>query len=133
MTTLVRQLVKFGLVGLTNAAISLVCDAALLGAGVPYLPATVLAFAAGATNGYVWNRRWTFGAADGRRPRIAYCIVQATGLVATVALVALIVTFTQLGHLPAYLAAAITVTAATFLANRGWTFRERAAAAPVLS
>jgi putative flippase GtrA len=120
---LVRQLVKFGLVGLTNSAISIGADAILLAAGVPYLVASVIAFAIAAVNSYVWNCRWTFRARDERRARVAFGLVQVIGLSLTVAAVALIVTLTHADHLVAYLAAVPFATIGMFIANRTWTFR----------
>jgi putative flippase GtrA len=70
----------------------------------------------------VLNRRRTFAAPDSRRVRMAYIVVQLSGLACTVALVAAIETTRVVGHLAAYLAAAAPVTLVTFIANRTWTF-----------
>ena len=64
-----RQLARFLLVGVGNTALSFVVYRLLLALETPYLLAAPLAFAAGAANGYVFNRRWTFGARDSTRAR----------------------------------------------------------------
>jgi len=51
----------------------------LLVVSTPYVVAAALAFAAGAVNGYVFNRRWTFLARDSMRARVLYIAVQAVG------------------------------------------------------
>jgi putative flippase GtrA len=118
----VRQFARFSTVGLGNALISLCVDAALLATGVPDIPAAAGAFAAGALNGYLFNRRWTFGARDSTRTRLAYVAVQLGGLGATVALVSALRAATDAPGLLVYIAAACPVTVGMFLANRTWTF-----------
>jgi hypothetical protein len=46
--------------------------------------AAPLAFAAGAVNGFIFNRRWTFAARDSTRARVLYVTVQVTGPVPSV-------------------------------------------------
>ena len=53
----------------------------------------------------MFNRRWTFAAADSTRARVLY--------------------FAGLGKVEAYLVAIPPVTVATFVANRLWTFGRR--------
>ena len=117
-----RQFARFSTVGLANALISLCVDALLLATGVPDIPAAGAAFAAGAVNGYLFNRRWTFDARDSTRTRLAYVAVQVAGLGATVALVSALREATDAPGLVVYVAAAGPVTVGMFLANRTWTF-----------
>lgn len=118
----VRQFARFSTVGFGNALISLCVDALLLATGVPDIPAAAAAFAAGALNGYLFNRRWTFEARDSTRTRLAYVVVQIMGLGATVALVSALRAATDAPGLLVYIAAACPVTVGMFLANRTWTF-----------
>lgn len=109
MTTAVAapggQLARYLVVGVTNTAISFAVYALLAAAGLPYVPAAAVAFAAGAVNGYVLNRRWTFSAPDSARARIAYVCVQAAGALATGALVWLLAHETAAGRIGAYVVA----------------------------
>jgi len=123
------QLARFVVVGVVNTAISFVSYRLLLTASTPYVLAAALAFAAGAINGYVFNRRWTFGAKDSVRARLIYLAVQATGAVTASLLVFLFVYIVGFGKVTAYLAALPPVTLGTFVANRSWTFAHRADAA----
>ena len=85
------QFGRFLAVGLSNTALSFVVYGALVEI-VPYWIAGALAFAAGAVNGYVLNRRWTFGGApDSGGARARYLAVQLGGLVAVTVLLRLLV------------------------------------------
>src|SRR5215208_2191760 len=119
-----RQFARFLVVGVGNTVLSFVVYDALLVLGVSYAIAAPLAFAAGAVNGYVFNRRWTFAARDSTRARILYVAVQVVGAVSTSLLVTLIVAAGG-GRIGAYLAAVPPVTVVMFMANRVWTFAER--------
>jgi putative flippase GtrA len=119
------QFGKFVAVGTSNTAVSLLTYAGLLRIGVVYPVAGGIAFLAGAVNGYVLNRRWTFAAPDTWRARRRYVLVQIAGLGATTALLWTLVSPAGLGRITAYALIIPTVTLATFTANRGWTFRSR--------
>jgi putative flippase GtrA len=120
-----RQFVRFAVVGLVNTVITIVIYSLLLGVGTPYLLAAPLGFAAGSTNGYVFNRRWTLAASDSMRTRATFVVVQALGAGLTSLLVLLFVEAAGAGKLVAYIAAIPPVTVGTFLANRRWTFVDR--------
>jgi putative flippase GtrA len=120
--SIIRQFGRFALVGISNTVVSFVAYAILIGIGVFYGAAGALAFALGAANGYILNRRWTFGARDSMRARLRYVVVQTAGLGATVTLLWLLVSYAGIGRLAAYPITVPTVTLATFFANRGWTF-----------
>jgi putative flippase GtrA len=121
----VRQFRRFLLVGVGNTVVSFVVYRLLLAFGTPYVLAAALGFAVGAVNGYVFNRRWTFGARDSARARLLYVAVQALGAASTSLLVLLFVGVAGTGKVGAYLAAIPPVTACMFMANRLWTFADR--------
>ena len=83
--------------------LSFVAYRLLLAAGTPYVPAAALAFAVGAVNGYVFNRRWTFAARDTTRSRMLYVLVQGLGAASTSLLVLLFVRAAEVGKVGAYL------------------------------
>lgn len=97
----------------------------LLAVGAWYLLAAPLAFAVGAVNGFVFNRRWTFGARDTTRARVLYVTVQVVGAISTSLLVLLFVRVAGTGRVLAYLVAVPPVTLGMFVANRLWTFAEQ--------
>ena len=85
------QFVRFLVVGVGNTVLSFIAYRLLLGVGTPYPAAALLAFAVGAFNGYIFNRRWTFAARDTTRARVIYVGLQAFGAVATSLVVVLVV------------------------------------------
>jgi putative flippase GtrA len=109
------QFGRFAVVGVSNTVLSLAVYAALAAAGLPVAAAGAAGFSAGAVNGYLLNRRWTFHAPDSSRAKARYVVVQLGGVLATSLLASLLAT-------AGYLAAIPLVTAATFVANRRWTF-----------
>ncbi|HEU0303757.1 MAG TPA: GtrA family protein [Gaiellaceae bacterium] len=121
----VRQFGRFLVVGVANTVISFVVYRALLALATPYAVAAPIAFGVGAVNGYVLNRRWTFGARDTTRARILYVGVQVLGAVATSLLVVFFVRGIGMGEVGAYLATIPPVTVCMFGANRAWTFADR--------
>jgi putative flippase GtrA len=125
---LLFQFGKFVAVGTSNTAVSLLTYAGLLRIDVVYPVAGAIAFLAGAVNGYVLNRRWTFAAPDTWRARRRYLLVQLAGLGAATALLSILVSLAGLGRITAYALTIPAVTLATFTANRGWTFRSRSQA-----
>jgi putative flippase GtrA len=119
------QLARFLVVGVGNTVVSFVVYRLLLALGAWYVVAAPLAFSAGAVNGYVFNRRWTFAARDSTRARILYIAVQVAGAASTSLLVLLFVRAAGTGRVWAYLAAVPPVTLCMFAANRLWTFATR--------
>jgi len=118
------QFAKFGIVGVSNTLITLLVYAVLLRLGVWYLAASAAGFIAGATNGFLINRRWTFRhhVGDAFTP-VRWGIVQGCGLAINEVMLFLLVHHAGLGKLIAQILATGVVTITTFLANRAWTFR----------
>jgi putative flippase GtrA len=121
-----RQFGRFLVVGVGNTLVSFVTYRLLLLVSMPYVAAAPLAFGAGALNGYIFNRRWTFAARDTTRSRLLYVLFQGLGALWTTVLVVVIVRAVGVDRVWAYLVAVPPVTVAMFLANRIWTFSERA-------
>jgi putative flippase GtrA len=120
---LTAQFVRYLVVGVSNTAITLVTYALAVRAGLPAVAASVVAFGAGAVNGYRLNRAWTFrsarrGAGAGAR----YVAVLLVGLAINAVGVALAVDVAELPRLAAEVAALPPATAATFLLARAWVF-----------
>ena len=131
MTTIahfpVGQFARFVLVGVSNTLISFVVYALLLAVSTPYPLAAAVAFVAGAVNGYVLNRRWTFAARDSNLARARYLAVQLAGLGATTGLLWLFVDEAGTDRIAAYALTVPLVTVSMFTVNRAWTFAARAA------
>jgi putative flippase GtrA len=125
MSLVAKQFARFAVVGASNTLLSLAVYLALLAVGVPYPVAAACGFVAGAINGYLLNRWWTFSAPPvSRRQVAAYLVVQVVGLLVTVGVVDLLH-----GKAPALVGQVVAIplaTVAMFSLNRTWTFRTRA-------
>jgi putative flippase GtrA len=129
----VIQFVKFGIVGVSNTALTFLVYTILLKVfGVWYLVASAIGFAVGATNGFLLNRRWTFRehVGDSLTP-LRWAIVQGGGLAINEGLLYVFVHDAGLDKLLAQAFATVAVTLSTFFANRAWTFRMHPPAAIV--
>jgi len=121
----VVQFVKFGIVGVSNTALTFIVYTILLKVfGVWYLAASAVGFMVGATNGFLLNRRWTFRehVGDALTP-VRWAIVQGCGLAINEGLLFLFVSEAHIDKLLAQAFATVFVTVSTFFANRAWTFR----------
>ena len=119
------QLMRFGAVGASGYVVNLlVFWLAFHVAGADHRVAAVAAFAVAVTNNFLWNRTWTFRAADGHAGFQAarFLVVSlAAFLVALVILEVLVAAGT-----PELAAQAVAIACATplnFLGNRLWSFR----------
>ncbi len=127
-TPLLVQFIKFGIVGISNTLITFAVYTLLLKVfGVWYLAASAIGFTAGAINGFLLNRAWTFRehVGDALTP-VRWGAVQCSGLALNEGLLYLFVDRVGLDKLLAQACATAIVTVLTFLANRAWTFRMRA-------
>jgi putative flippase GtrA len=128
---LVKQFVKFGVVGVSNTLISFLVYALLWKVfGVWYVAASGIGFAVGAVNGFLWNRAWTFrGHVGDALTPVRWFVVQSAGLLVNLGLVYLLVDGAGLGKLVGQALTTAIVTLLTFFANRAWTFRGHTPAA----
>jgi putative flippase GtrA len=127
--TVVGQLVRFGLVGATNTALTLVAYSTLVALGTPVAPAAAMGWAVGAVNGFVLNRAWTFrGSARGALSAARYAVVAVAGSGLNAALASVAVSEDHLPHIAGELAVLPPVTVLTFVLCRGWVFAAGASA-----
>lgn len=122
---LVVQLIRFGLVGVSNTLLTVTIYTLLVKElAVWYLLASAIGFVAGAVNGFLLNRAWTFrGHAGDALTPLRWTIVQACGLGLDEALLYVAVHGLKLDKLAGQAIAIVIVVLATFFANRAWTFR----------
>jgi putative flippase GtrA len=120
---LVLQAMRFGLVGVSNTALTFSSYAALVWLGAPAPGAAAVGFALGAANGYRLNRGWTFRVgASGRAAATRYVLVALLGTGLDAGGVA---TATGPGHLPRLAAQVVVLPAVsllTFGLCRRWVF-----------
>jgi putative flippase GtrA len=125
----VLQLVRFGLVGFTNTALTLATYAVLVALHAPVALAGAAGWAVGAVNGFVLNRAWTFrGSARGALPAARYAVVAMAGSGLNAALVSIAVSEQHLPRIAGELAVLPPVTALSFVLCRSWVFAPEAPA-----
>lgn len=61
-----RQLIKFGIVGLSSTAVNFTVLNLMLALHQNRYAAVTVAFLVSVVNGYIWNKRWTFKAAPAK-------------------------------------------------------------------
>jgi putative flippase GtrA len=123
MRSEVARLVRFGVVGVSNTLLTLVAFALLTRAGVVADAASALGFVAGAVNGYLLNRAWTFRARGGVATLARYVPVQALGALASATGVRLASTDARLHRLVAECLVIPPVTLLTYALSRRFVFR----------
>ena len=133
----VRQFVKFCIVGATSFTIDVGISYILtFGFGMWWVLAKTISFSLAVTNGFIWNRVWTFRAVGHRRKREQYAMffgVNVVGYCLNLGImksVFWINTGQWRGQHPtkpvwamATLAATAIVVFWNFFANRHWTFK----------
>jgi putative flippase GtrA len=127
---LVAQFMKFAIVGVSNTLLFLGTYTLLYKVfDVYYLLASAIAFAVGATNGFLLNRAWTFQGhkGDALTP-VRWIVVQGCGLGLNELLLYVCVSALGIDALVAQAIAIAVVVVLTFFANRAWTFRGSPAA-----
>jgi putative flippase GtrA len=120
------QLAKFCTVGLSGYVINLSVYAALVFAGVHYLPAACCSFLVAVTSNYTWNRLWTFRHQRGHVgvQGLRFLAVSTVALGANLAFLTTLVAI-GLPEVPAQAVAIVLVTPWNFVANKLWSFRRR--------
>jgi putative flippase GtrA len=125
------RFVQFSLIGLTCVLVDMVVLNALVnGFGVPTLKVNVyvaatLSFLCAATNGYYWNRVWTFRAAPRKRAArqwTQYVVVGVSGYLLGLLLMAVGIEGLALHYNVARLSAIAIVAAWNFALQSVWTF-----------
>jgi dolichol-phosphate mannosyltransferase len=118
------QLLKFGVVGASGYAVNLVVYGALLGGGIDFRLAAVVAFLVAVTSNYTWNRLWTFREQRGHfaYQGLRFFVVSVVVLGANLCVLSLLVLL-GVHELRAQAAAVVAVTPLNFLGNKLWSFR----------
>lgn len=122
---IVTQFIKFGVVGVGNTLLTFAIFTVLLKVfGVWYVASSAIGFIAGATNGFLMNRSWTFkGHNGGSLAPLRWGVVQGCGLLCNLGVIYLLVDDAALDELIAQAIAILFVVGATFYVNRIWTFK----------
>jgi putative flippase GtrA len=120
-----RQLAKFCIVGgsgyVVNLCVFAICVSAF---DLHHIAAATVAFVAGVTNNFWWNRHWTFRAGAGR-PQVQAPRFFTVSVVAFLFALGVLELLVSVAGLPELLSQAIAIVAATplnFIGNKMWSF-----------
>ncbi len=121
---MLRQFVKYGIVGASNTVLTFALYTILVEIGVQYLVALLLGYLAGSLNSYLLNRRWTFRAGHLAHTSVGprFAIVQVLAIVANLGLLYLLVHDLEVHKILAQAILTVPVLAVTFFVNRAWSF-----------
>lgn len=127
---LLLQFIKFGLVGLTNTALSYSIYALILWLGGHYLLASIVSFVISVAWSYLLNNRFVFQKADGET-RVwwktllkAYVSYGVTGLVLANILLYLWIDVLGVNQYLAFILNLVFTIPANFLLNKLWAFKK---------
>jgi putative flippase GtrA len=123
----VRQFVKFGIVGTSGVVIDwsafYIFNHYL---GVFYLTSKVLSFSLAVINSYIWNRRWTFRSENPRKAKefTKFILAASVGLGLNTLIFYISVQKFHLSYFPSLLIATAIVTFWNFTINKLWVFKK---------
>ena len=122
---MVRQFVKYGIVGASNTVLTFVIYTILVeGLGVQYVIALLAGYLAGSLNSYLLNRHWTFRAGHLAHASVGprFAVVQVVAIAANTGLLILFVDDLHVHKVLAQAILTVPVLAVTFFVNRAWSF-----------
>jgi len=120
------QLLRFATVGASGYVVNLIVfTVAVHGAGFGYALAATLAFIVALANNFVWNRVWTFKAADGHAGFQAarFIVVSLCAFAFNLAVLFALVEFAHVAEVPAQAIAIAAATPLNFIGNKLWSFK----------
>lgn len=125
---LVKQFMKFGLVGVSNTLISLGCYYVFVYFGFHYLIANTVGFLVSVCNSYFWNSRYVFKDKKEQSGVRAFIKVFCSYGVSFCLSSVLMVIFVQLLGISEYLAPILRLAFTiplNFVMNKLWAFKEK--------
>ena len=119
------QLFRFGVVGASGYVVNLTSFALLTQAfSVHHVAAAVGAFCIAVSNNFLWNRHWTFRAAEGHAGFQAarFLTVSVAALGINIVVLQLLIDAASMAEIPAQAIAVAVAMPFNFIGNKLWTF-----------
>lgn len=126
--TVFKQFFKFGLVGLSNTAISLGIYYLLVYLGVHYVLANACGFVVSVINSYLWNSRVVFKGKQEKSAARAFAKVFCSYGVSFFLSTVLMLFFVQILHISQYIAPLLRLlftVPLNFMMNKLWAFKDK--------
>lgn len=127
LKNLVKQFIKFGMVGVSNTIISIVVYNGLLWINVHYIIAYTIAFLISVVNAYIWNRKFVFKNPSAGRKKTFLKVFLSYGSTFLLGMLLLYAMVQHMGiskPLAQILLLFITIPV-NFLLNKLWAFNEK--------
>ena len=128
LTSLILQFIKFGIVGLSNTAISYIIYFLLVYFDLHYLIASIIAFFISVLNSFFWNNKYVFKKEAGQKRNIAKSLVKTyvsyafTGLFLQNVLLFVFIEFIKISKYIAPFFGLIITIPLNFVLNKLWIF-----------
>lgn len=121
-----KQLIKFGLVGVLNTVITFLVYNVLLKLGMVYWAANAIGYVAGVANSYVWNKNWVFGAKGEKDEAliIKFIIVNLISFAVNSGVLWFCIHYVTDNKTLAQLPAIVAGMGVNYILNKIWTFKK---------
>jgi putative flippase GtrA len=122
---IIKQFLKFGIVGVSNTLISLATYYLLVYLGIHYLLANITAFAVSVCNAYFWNSRYVFkkGKGNNAKPFVRTVAAYGSTFLLGTGLLYTMVGILGISQWVAPLISLCITIPLNFLLNRYWAFK----------
>lgn len=118
------ELLKFGITGVLNTLISMLCYFLLLKLNVYYLLANVISYFVGMTNSYILNRKWVFKSDSSIiKTSIKFCCVNIITLGISTLLLYIFVHNFNFNKAIAQIVTTMIIMVINYLGSKFWTFK----------
>lgn len=131
MKKLIRQFVKFGIVGVSNTLIAYVVFSACVFVEIHYLLANAIGFSVSVLNAYYWSDRYVFKKEIGEYRSAAWTLIKtyiaygSTGLLLASILLYLYVEELHISEYIAQLLVLVVTIPLNFIINKFWSFKTK--------
>lgn len=135
MNKTVKQFIKFGIVGTSSAVVDLgILNLLVLVFGVNVYAASTISFILAVTNGFIWNRLWTFQSQGKRNVQYGmFMTVNLAGLGLNLLIMYGLIHYLGLWYNYAKVIAILLVLFWNYSGSKYWVFKDRGATATDLS
>lgn len=122
---LVKQFIKFGIVGLSNTLISLATYYILIYFGINYIVANTVGFVISVLNAYYWNSKFVFkkNYEANLKPLVKTFMAYGTTFLLSTILLVVMVDYLKISNIIAPVLNLIITIPLNFILNKFWAFK----------
>lgn len=119
-----KQLIKFGLVGVLNTFITFIVYNILNYFGINYFISNGIGYVAGVANSYVWNKNWVFNSKGEKDTSLIFkfIVVNVISFAVNSFVLSLSIKYITSNKTIAQLPAIVAGMAVNYVLNKIWTF-----------